>query len=138
MVYLALDVASAAVFTRLNVAALTTLLNGGVQDDMAQGKAFPFVWYEVRARNIGGLGDGEMAEVELRTHTFTNTPGMKTAQQIDAVIQERLRNQRLAIDGYNHCGTVFYDDTFAVPDSEINGVKVHEVVSMFRIAVEAQ
>lgn len=135
--YLALQPVSVAVFTLLNVAALTALAPGGVTDDPAQGTAFPFVWYEVReARDLRGFGTGGLPEIELRVHSFTTYEGMREAQLVNQKVIELLRDQALTVSGYDMCGHVFYDETVPLAEEELNGVKVHELVSMFRIYVE--
>lgn len=136
MTYEALDAVSAAIYAALSAPAVTALATGGVSDDPAQGTAFPFVWFEVRMTNFGGLGGGELREVEVLTHTFTKGVGPRPAQQLDAKVQGQLTDQQLAIAGYEHCASVFYDDTVSVPVSELNGEKVHEVVSSFRLVVQ--
>jgi len=138
MARLALDAVTAAVYTALNVAAVTSLLGtAGISDDPAQGTTFPFVWIEVLGRNLGGLGTTELREIELRTHTFTNTQGMRTAQVIDGTVQDLLTDVKLTVSGYTHCASVFYDDTLPVPIAELNGTKVQELISTYRIVVEA-
>jgi hypothetical protein len=136
MADLALDPVSDAVYAALNVAALTALATGGISDDPAQGTTFPFVWYEVQEVPAGGFGTGALPEVTLRVHTYSRYEGMKEAQPIAKQIVALLRNQALTVAGYNHCGRVFYDGTFPAPNEELNGVKVHELVSLFRIYVE--
>ena len=137
MAYRLLDVLSAAIFTALDVPALTALATGGISDDPAQATAFPYVVYELGKRNLGGLGTSELAEADLRVRAFTKGPGLKSVQAIDATVQELLTNQALTMTGYTQAGRVFYDDTILVPVSEINGEKVHEVISTFRIVAEA-
>lgn len=138
MAFLALGPVSVAVFGLLNVAALTSLAPGGVTDDPQQGITFPFVWYEVSEREQRGFGTRGLPEVELRVHVFSTYEGMKEAQTITAKVIELLRDQALTVTGYTHCGHVFYDETVLLPNEELNGVKVREIVSMFRIYVEEQ
>ena len=40
------------------------------------------------------------------------------------------------MSGYRQAGLIFYDETVLLPDEELNGVKVKELVSSFRIYVE--
>jgi len=134
MAYLALDAVSAAVYTLLNVASLTALATGGIADDTAQASAFPFVFYEVSERERRGLGTGGLPEVELRVHGYG-----RDVQGLQVLIQKvvlLLKDQPLTVAGYNQCGKVFYDETLTFHDELINGVKVHELVAMFRIFVE--
>lgn len=134
--YLALSPVSAAVYTALNVAALIALAPGGVTDDPAQGGTFPFVWIELSERDTRGFGTKGLPEVSLRVHTFSTYQGAKEAQDINAKVIQLLRDQPLAVSGYTQCGLVFYDETVMLANEELNGVKVRELVSLFRIYVE--
>lgn len=138
MAYSVLSPVSAAVFGKLNVAALLALAPGGVVDDVPQNPTFPFVLYEVSEREVGGFGLGALPEVTLRVRAYSQYAGMKDAQTIIAKVIELLRFQSLTIMGYDQCGQVFWDDTVTLPNEELNGVKVHEVVANFRIYAEEQ
>lgn len=136
MAYLALSPVSVAVFTALNVAGLTALATGGVHDDVPRNPSFPFVWYEVRERELGRMGGGGFPEVELRVHVFSSYQGAKEPQAIGAKVVELLRDQSISISGYNQAGKIFYDETQLLTDELIAGVKVRELVSFFRIYAE--
>ena len=136
MADLALDPVSAAVYSALNVASLTALALGGITDDAAQGSTYPFVWYEVEERDLRGFGTGGLPEVRLRVHTFSRYEGMKEAQAVNQQVIALLKDTVLQVLGYAMCGHVFYDETVTLSDEEINGVKVKELVSAFRIYVE--
>jgi len=136
MAYLSLGPVSVAVATVLNVAGLTALATGGVHDDAAQGTVFPFVWYEVDEEDARGFGAGGLPQVNLRVHTFSRYEGASEAQSINQKVIELLRDQSLTVTGYTHAGKVFYDRTVPLAEELINGVRVRELVSMFRIFVE--
>lgn len=139
MPYLALAPVSDGIYATLNVAGLTALVGTRIYDDVPQGVAFPYVWYEVSERDQRGMGTGGFPEVELRVHVFHSQAiyrGMEGAQNIIAKVIELLRDQRLTVTGYNQAGRVFYDETLTLADQEINRVKVHELVALFRIYVE--
>ena len=137
MAYLSLSPVSAGIYTLLNVAALTALAPGGISDDTAQQTAFPFVWYEVgESADLRGFGTGGLPEIDLRVHTFSSYEGMIEAQRVSQKVIELLKDQKVTVDGYTHCGHVFYDRTVALPDEVLNGVKCHELVSFFRFYVE--
>lgn len=135
MAYLALDPVSAAVYTALNVSALTALIQG-LSDNPAQATIFPYVWYEVRERDVRGFGTGGLPEVELRVHTFSTYGGLLQAQQITQKVIQLLRDVALTIAGYDQAGHVFYDQTVPLVGEELNGYKVTELVSFFRIYAE--
>lgn len=136
MAYLSLDPVSVGIYTLLHVAGLTALATGGIGDDIPQGAAFPFVWYEVQERDIRGFGGGGFPEVELRVHAFSTYPGALEAQTIIQKVIQLLRDQVVTVAGYRQAGKIFYDETVSLPNSEVNGVKVYELVSLFRIYVE--
>lgn len=136
MAYLSLDPVSVAVYGKLNVAGLTALVStGGISDDVTQARNFPYVWYELfEARDVRGFGTGGLPEVQLRVHAYG-----KDLVGLQAIVQkciELLKDQALTVTGYSHCGHVFYDETSPPLDELINGVKVWEIVALFRIYVE--
>jgi hypothetical protein len=128
-----LSPASVAVYAALNVASLQALAPGGIYDDVPQAPTYPFVWYEVRERDVRGFGTGALPEVELRVHAFSTYQGMREAQLIVDKVIELLRDASLSMTGYEQAGRVFYDDTVALTDEDVNGVKVKELVASFRI-----
>lgn len=136
MAYLALSPVSAAVYAVLNVAAVTNLATGGVVDDIPQKPSFPLVFIEVLERDIRGFGGGGFPEVELRVHVYTQAEGMKDGQAITQQVIALLRDATLTVSGYTQAGKVFYDETVPLPNEQIHGVKVQELVSTFRIYVE--
>lgn len=138
MSLLALSPVSAAVYGVLNVASVTALAVGGVHDDVPQRPTYPFVWYEVQERDLRGFGTGELPEVTLRVHVFSQYAGLKQAQAVLRACVAVLKDVALTVAGYAMCGHVFYDETVTLVDEQIAGVKVHELVASFRIYVEAQ
>jgi hypothetical protein len=136
MAYAASSPVSAAVFGLLQAAAMVSALPGGWHDDVPQNPTYPFGWYEVRERDIRGFGTGGMPEVELRTHIFSTYGGLAEAQEANRVAIGLLKDQALTVDGYAQAGLVFYDETVPLPDQELNGQKVHELVSFYRVYVE--
>jgi hypothetical protein len=136
MAYLALDPVLAAVFSTLNVPALTALAPGGVVSEIPQTQAFPFVFVQVIEHPVPGFGVVGLPEISLRVHGYSVAATLMELHAIIAKAIELLRHQALTVSGYAMCGRVFYDDTVAIADSIINGVKCHELVAMFRLFVE--
>jgi hypothetical protein len=136
--YSALSPVSAGVYTVLNVGALTTLAPGGVGDDVAQGTGFPFVLFEVHEKALGGFGTkpglGTLPEIDLRVHVFSTFQGWSEAQAVMGKVIELLRDPP-AVTGYASWA-IFHDDTIPLADQEIAGVKVKELVAIFRLYVE--
>lgn len=142
MAYLSLGPVSVAVFAALNVAGLQALVGQDadsryrIYDDVPPAPTFPFVWYEVKEREMGRMGGGGFPEIELRVHVFSTYQGAKEAQAITQKAIELLRDQALTISGYNQAGKVFYDDTQLLNDQIIAGVKCREMVAMFHTFAE--
>jgi hypothetical protein len=131
-------VAEAVYWTLVSDPTLAAHAIGGIYDDVPQNPTFPFVTYEVGARENRGLGGGSLPEVELRTHVFSQYGGMQESREIDRLMIGLLRDTTLPLDPalYLACGRVFWDSTTPLPEVELNGIKVHELVSVFRIYVE--
>lgn len=141
MAYLALSPVSDAVFIALNVSGLTALLpstGNPLSDDIAQATQFPFVFFEVNELDDKrGFGTGGLPEVQLRVHVYgTSAQGLTALQAITQKVIQLLRDVSLTVTGYSTCAGVFYDETLTFGDELINGVKVHEIVSQFRIYVQ--
>lgn len=138
MAYLSLDPVTVRLGALLNVTALTTLITGStivVSASPPQGTAMPYVWVEVHERELGRLGGGGLAEVDVRVHAFSDAGGPYEAHRIIQKVIELLRDQPLGITGYNSAA-VFYDETKLLNDQVINGVKVCELVAFFRVYVK--
>ena len=138
-VYLSLDPVSAAVFTTLNVSAVTTLAPGGVCDDVAQSTGYPFVLYEVAERFVGGMGmkpgtAGRLMEVDLRLHVFSQYQGFIEAQQVMAAAIQLLADPP-TVTGYSSWA-ITHDETIPIGDSIVAGLKVKELVGLFRLYVQ--
>lgn len=133
MAHLALSPVAVAVYGKLNVAGMTALVSTRIYDDVPRAPTYPFVWIEVSERDVRGFGTGGLPEVTLRVHAFSTYQGEKEAQSIVQKAIELLRDQSLTITGYEHAGRVFYDETITLRDQAIEGVKVQEVVAIFRI-----
>lgn len=136
--YSALDAVSAGIYTALNIAAVTALAPGGVTDDLPQGVSFPAVLYEVSERPRGGFGTkpgvGQLPEITLRVHVFTQGDGFQAA---DAVMNQVLKAlaDPPTVTGYaSHA--IFHDGTVPLPAQDVNGLRVNELVATFRLYVE--
>lgn len=136
----ALDPVSVAITALLNVPALTALIDGltiTVSAQPPQGLVLPYVWFEVRERDVRGFGTGGLPEVDLRTHVFSAAAGPYEAHRIVKKVIQLLKDQSLGnVSGYTQAGHIFYDETVPLRDELVGGLRVHEHVSMFRIYVE--
>lgn len=136
--YSALSPVSAGVYTALNVAALLALATGGVGDDLAQLTGYPSVLYEVTETRGGGLGTkpgrGTLPEIDLRVHVFSTYQGWSEAQAAMGKVIELLTDPP-TVTGYASWA-IFHDQTIPLADQIIAGVKVKELVGLFRLYVE--
>lgn len=127
-----------AIFALLQDATLQSALGGRLYDDIPEDTPRPCAFYEVfNETEIRGFGRGGMPEIELRTHVFSDVRSLSEAQAINLQIVALLKdNNTLVVDGYAQCGEVVYHSTSTLTDQELNGIKVHEVVSFFTIWLE--
>lgn len=143
---------SVALFTALNVSAVTTLATGGVGDDLGQrvigaDGSFPtFLLFVVSERSVGGFGSKpgrkQLPQVDVRLHAFVQYDGGAPAQAvIDAAIGVLFAafdpaSPTVTITGYATC-SLFHDETSEPFDSIVAGLKVKEVVATLRLFAEA-
>lgn len=142
MAFTPLSPVAEAVYGVLQDPALGTLAPGGVWGDVPQNPTFPFVWFEVSEdQQHGGFGTkpgrGALPEIDLRLHVFQGNYGtMRDAEAAMARAIELLADPP-AVTGYSSWA-IFHDQTIPLPDAELNGVKVLELVARFRLFVEEQ
>lgn len=143
--YSALSPVSAGVYAALNVAAVTALATGGVGDDIGQrvtaadGSFATFVLYEVSEKPVMHMGSqagrsGQLPELDLLVHVFTQFDGMSSAQAVmNAVIGALVTPP--TVSGYSSWA-IFHDETIPLGDQLVAGLKVKELVARFRLFVE--
>jgi hypothetical protein len=137
MAYSAASPVAEALYAVFQDAALQAALPGGMHDDVPGDPTYPFGWYEIPTENdVRGFGTGGLPEVEVRVHIFSHFGGLAEAQAANRLVIGLLRDVALSVTGYTQCGRVIHDGSRTLPDEELHGVKVHEVVSFFRIYVE--
>lgn len=135
-VYSSLSAVSDAVYTVLNVAALTALAPGGVSDEVEQLTSYPCVLYEVQERQLGQFGSrpgsGQRTmECDLRLHVFTQTSGFLEAHGVMAKCIELLATPP-AVTGYGSWA-IFHDETIPLPQQLVAAQPVNELVGNFRL-----
>lgn len=146
--YSPLQPVSEALFALFQDATLQGLALGGVQTDVPEDPTYPFLWIEVIEQDQrGGFGTkpgvGALPEIGIRLHAYdiaTSLEGWPTCQRLLARAVALLSaTDALTITGYRVCGTEpFYDQTIPSPDSALNGVKVKELVALYRLYIEEQ
>lgn len=141
--YSALDAVSLAIYTALNVSAVTNLATGGVGDDIAQNTGYPFVLYEVHETPKHHMGSqpgrsGQVVEIDLVVHVYTggDVQGMSRAQQIMDQVVTALATPP-AMTGWSDWA-IFYDGAVNLGDQLVAGLKVKELAGRFRLSVELQ
>lgn len=138
--YSALSPVSAAIYTALNVAALTDLAPGGVSDVIPQNTAYPMVLFEVsEAQQMGGFGSKpgrkQLPEMDVRVHVFSQAQNLSEAQGILDVAIGLLADAP-SVSGYSSWA-IFHDSTVDLGDQVVANITVHEIVALFRLYVEA-
>ena len=137
-----------AVYALFQDTTLNALATGGVWTDVPESPSYPFLWFEMlQQANYGGLGTkpgkGSMPGVTLRLHVFQGEYGvMRDAQLVMARAIELLfpadNSVPLTLNGYTLAsGSPLPEiETIPLPDEELNGVKVHELVANVELIVE--
>lgn len=147
--YSALAPVSAGIFALLNVAALTALAPGGVGDDVAQrcvtpdaggtDTGYPFVLFEVHESIVHAFGTkpglGQLPAIDLRVHVFSKFEGHSEGQAVIATVIQLLTANPPTVTGYASWA-IFHDETVNLGDQIVAGVKVKELVALFRLYVE--
>jgi len=151
MAYLALDPVSQAIYTVLNVSALTALATGGIADDLGQKRGYPFVMYTVSGdASATGLGtkpgQSLLSALDIRVHVFSKPSTSQGASLVAQTVMKKVIELLSATDGlrssltansYRLCGAEpFYLDTVPAGASVVAGDVVNELVANFRVYVE--
>ena len=132
-----------AVYALFQDAALQALATGGVNSDVPESPSYPFLWIELlHQANYGGLGtrpgQGSVPGLQLRLHVFQGDYGtMRDAQVVMAKAIDLLFTTALVVDGYTVCSGIPLPEieTIPLPDEELNGVKVKELVTNIDLVV---
>jgi len=137
----ALQPVSDAVYTLLQAdQTLVGIVGGGIWDVVPENPGYPFVWYEVgRPIDARGFGAGSLPQLDVRTHTYTVGGSMLEAFAINNRIIMALADQLLPIDptAWKPAGLILSEAEVVLPDEQLRGIPVHEVVAMFRLYVES-
>lgn len=136
--HLAMQPVAEALYALLSAdSTLVGLTPGGIHGDLPQDPTYECLWFELQdERDLRGFGTGSLPEIILRVHAYSLYGGKAKAQAVLARVIALLKDAALVVDGWVQCGLIFYDDSVAIGDEELNGVKVHELAANFRIYVE--
>lgn len=142
MPYSALTPVAEAVFQVLQDTTLLATLTGGWFNDVPQNPTYPFGWFEMHERDVRGFGTGGLPLITLRTHIFSQRGStlatLAEAKEANRLTIGVLKDLALTVSGYAMCGHIFYRESIQLPEEELNGVKVYELVSTFDLYVEQQ
>ena len=126
-----------AIFGVLNDATLQAAVNGRVFDDLPADVARPCVLFEVfQEENIRGFGTTGPRELEIRTHVFSDLGSLSEAKSLDAQLVALLDLAVPTITSFAMCGTVWHHESVTLANSELSGIKVHEVIGIHTLIVE--
>ncbi len=128
---------SEAIYGLLQDSTLQAALGGRLYDDVPQDVILPAALFVIATeRDIRGFGTGGLPEIEFRTHVFSQAFNQAEAQGLNQQIVALLKDAAISPTGYAQCGRIVYRETIPIPESQLNGVKVHEIVSNFTVWVE--
>lgn len=125
-------------------ATLSGLATGGIYSDIPQDPTFPLLWIELlHQANYGGLGTQpgtkSMPGLTLRLHVFQGEYGtMRDATVVMARAITVLYTTALEVTGYTVCSgrPLSEIESIQLPDEELAGNKVHELVTNIDLLVE--
>lgn len=120
-------------------ATLQALIPGGAQTDVPEDPTYPFLWIEIlEQQQFGGFGTKPglhtLPELAVRFHAFSQFRGMAECHVIIARVLALMADPPV-VAGHGSWA-IFHDQTLPLPNQELNGVKVQEMVSMHRLYVE--
>lgn len=126
-----------AVFTVLMAnAALIAALPGGIHGTIPQGATYPFLRMSFPTEDdLRGFGTGELPEIELLTHVYSQYGSRSEAQEGNRLTIAVLRDATLTITGYTQAGHVTWLESW-IDEDEIAGVRVYDVVSRYTMWAE--
>jgi hypothetical protein len=141
----ALSPVSAAIYAALNVAALTDLLPGGINQVVPPGNTRPYVYFDVeKSGDLGGFGTypghKDIPDLKVTLHVISDQPNVSEAQTIraQAIALFYPPSPALVISGYTVCSDRPMSDVpeLNLGDQVIANVVVHEEVAILRLIVE--
>lgn len=137
--YSALAPVAEAIFALLVAdATLAAALPGGVHGILPTGVTYPCLWIELLTEgDLRGFGTGEVPEVGVRTHVYSQHGSMSEAHEGNRLAKGILRDATVTIAGYTQAGKMLFRPPTVVLDDEVlAGVRVHEIVSEFVVWCE--
>ena len=114
-----------AIYTALNVSAITSTLSCGVYDEVTEGATYPFVVLGEETAIDYGTKDLVGGETTINIHIWSQYKGSKQTKEIMDKIHDLLHDIDLTVTGFNLINLRFeYSDIMRDPD----GVTRHGVM----------
>lgn len=114
-----------ALYSALNVSALTNDLSCAVLDEVAQNQSYPFITLGEETTIDYGTKSENGAETTVNIHIWSQYKGSKECKQIMDKVHDLLHDSNLSITGFNLINCRFeYSDIVRDPD----GVTRHGIM----------
>ncbi len=114
-----------AVYTALNVSAITSTLSCGVYDEVIEGNSYPFITLGEETAIDYSTNNLVCAETTINIHVWSRYKGSKETKEILDKIHDLLHDVNLSVTGVNLINLRFeYSDIMRDPD----GITRHGVM----------
>ena len=114
-----------AIFTALNVSAVTSDLSCGVYDDVPQNATYPYIALGEETVIDFSTKDIHGNEITINIHVWSQYKGSKETKQIMDKIHDLLHNTSISVSGFNLVNIRFeFSDILRDPD----GITRHGVM----------
>ena len=114
-----------AVYSALNVSAITTTLSCGVHDEVVQGNSYPFITLGEETAIDYSTNNLVGAETTINIHIWSRYKGSKETKEIMDKVHDLLHDVNLSVTGVNLINLRFeYTDIMRDPD----GITRHGVM----------
>ena len=114
-----------AIYTALNVSAITTTLSCGVYDEVIEGNTYPFITLGEETTIDYSTKTATGGETTINIHIWSQYKGSKQTKEIMDKVHDLLHDSNLSVTGFNLINLRFeYSDIMRYPD----GITRHGVM----------
>jgi hypothetical protein len=114
-----------AIYTALNVSAITTTLSCGVYDEVIEGNTYPFITLGEETTIDYSTKTATGGETTINIHIWSQYKGSKQTKEIMDKVHDLLHDSNLSVTGFNLINLRFeYSDIMRDPD----GITRHGVM----------
>ena len=114
-----------AIYTALNVSAITTTLSCGVYDEVIEGNTYPFITLGEETTFDYSTKTATGGETTINIHIWSQYKGSKQTKEIMDKVHDLLHDSNLSVTGFNLINLRFeYSDIMRDPD----GITRHGVM----------